>query len=343
MRILFVGGPTDDPTAPPTFDWPTTCGVIGRQIATGGHELAVCSSYDKGADRWVLDGFVRGDGDAERLRVYTPARPEAVRRDWEDLLDQVGAARASIEVVDGPDAKLHRSNAYLLAQLRALGECQLVVTLGGNLKASATILLHMAESRGIPVLPYGLAGGAAEDARRRLRASLLQALQDDHGLLVHLDGIERCVELGERLRNPSRDRQPYVFVSHARKRPEPTDQVESVLRRHENVVVFRDETDIQPGADIPDDLTRALNECTHFVGLWCKEYACSPWCYDEFHTIMERRARDDSLKVLILRFDDTRFVWRPMRDEEHRKNWPSIEHRAQLQEILHRFVTDASE
>jgi len=339
MRIFFVGGPSTDPRSLEPGEWVSLCGTIGRRIAQGSHDLLVCSSYHRGADRWVLDGFVAAAGCAERLHIFPPKRPESVVAEWDELLAELDVVTANMSPVDGPDASNAetRSSAYLLAQLRALDECELVIAVGGHHEGSASVLLHIAEANGTPVLPFGFAGGTAEIALQRLRAPLVHALGDDHPLLRQSQGIERCTEFAERLRNPRRGEQPYVFISHSWDRPAHTDHVEVELRRYENVRVFRDEQEIAPGADITAEIRDALERCTHFVGLWCTEYACSPHCFDEFHTIMERKAVDDGLKVLMLRLDETRLVWRAMRGSGM-PNWSRVRSRSELRQELARFV-----
>ena len=52
--------------------------------------------------------------------------------------------------------------AWLLAQLQALDNADAVVALGGKISKTASTLLHLAEVKGLPIVPFPFLGGAAK-------------------------------------------------------------------------------------------------------------------------------------------------------------------------------------
>ena len=57
----------------------------------------------------------------------------------------------------------------------------------------------------------------------------------------------------------------------------------------------------------------ALNDVNVFITLWCREYACSPWCYDEFDIAINKHQKGE-MDLLILCLDNTRIVPKGARD-----------------------------
>jgi TIR domain len=99
---------------------------------------------------------------------------------------------------------------------------------------------------------------------------------------------------------------PCFFISYARARPEEADFVEAILRRRDCLVV-RDEKDFGAGRPLPGEIVEHIHQASVFVALWCKEYACSPWCFDELDLALERR-ETGALTLWLLQIDDTRIV-----------------------------------
>lgn len=346
MRILFVGGPTDEMTGPLLTQFRAMCATIGEKAADRGHSLLVCSSHEAGADRWVLEGFVNAGAPSRRLEIPSISRPEMFLDDWADLFAEMGVDAAHIYEIEGghenensPEA---RRNVDLLAQFSALSTCDLVIALGGQASTSAAVLLHVAESRGTPVLPLGFAGGVATAALWRLQPNLRSALGDDADLLWSQQGVGRAIELAEDLgryypasERPSR--QPYIFISHPEARAAEADLVEKFLRQHRNIAIYRDERNLGWTGKFDPQVRCALDECTHFIGVWCRDYAFSPSTYDEFHQVIKRgETTRYGPKITMLRFDDTPLIWHKMHGLHAR--WPKVQARAEVYEALKNFV-----
>jgi hypothetical protein len=77
--------------------------------------------------------------------------------------------------------------------------------------------------------------------------------------------------------------------------------------RRRNLTVFRDERDFGAGRPIPSEITEFIHRADVFVTIWCREYACSPWCFDELVLALERHAAG-ALTLWLLCVDDTRIV-----------------------------------
>jgi hypothetical protein len=99
---------------------------------------------------------------------------------------------------------------------------------------------------------------------------------------------------------------PVVFISYPRVRSEPADVVEMTLRRH-GITVIRDEHDFGTGHAIPSEIREGIHRATVFVVTWCREYACSPHCFDELELALDRHERGELL-LWIIAVDDTRVV-----------------------------------
>lgn len=50
----------------------------------------------------------------------------------------------------------------------------------------------------------------------------------------------------------------------------------------------------------------ALNDVNVFITLWCREYACSPWCYDEFDIAIDKYHQHEIklYNIMLGRYED---------------------------------------
>lgn len=71
--------------------------------------------------------------------------------------------------------------------------------------------------------------------------------------------------------------------------------------------MIRDETDISAGEDIPNAIKENIKKADVFIAIWCREYACSPWCFDELNIALESLNKDDN-SLWIFRTDKTRML-----------------------------------
>jgi TIR domain len=96
------------------------------------------------------------------------------------------------------------------------------------------------------------------------------------------------------------------FISYPRSRPWEADFVEMTLRRR-NLSVFRDERDFGPGKSIPREISEKIYESDVFVAIYCTEYACSPWCFDELDLALSWQATGGP-ELWLLLVDEARIV-----------------------------------
>jgi hypothetical protein len=161
------------------------------------------------------------------------------------------------------------------------------------------------------VLPFPFLGGAAAQVFQARRYELGDRLGSGVDLLHQQEGIDQAVTLAEQLSGGELAKALQAtplrfFISYPRSRPHEADFVETTLRRR-NFQVFRDERDFEAGRPIPREITESIHRANVFVAIWCKDYACSPWCFDEFELALNRHEQS-GLALWILCVDDTRIV-----------------------------------
>ena len=88
--------------------------------------------------------------------------------------------------------------------------------------------------------------------------------------------------------------------------------METILRRR-NIPVYRDESDFGAGKNIPIQIEENLYRSNIFIAVYCAEYACSPWCFDELELALELKEKG-KIQIWILCVDDTRVVSKKARE-----------------------------
>lgn len=284
---------------------------LGKFLASRGHDLVLCSPYERSMDLEIL----RGVADAEhrpRIEMHFPETPENLAAVRKVLLDLNLPVQEFGHAADPTATEQGMRYAWLLSQLSALDSAHVVIAAGGNPFGSANMLLHLAEARRCPILPFGHLGGAAARCLERQRYTLDDKLGPLRSWLLSPSPIEEVAEALERLCAPARaDSQLPVqpsrfFISYARARVAEADLVETLLRRRDHAV-FRDDQAFDPSAELSQEIDRAVRSSHVFVALWSSEYACSPWCHDEMMLALELRAAG-KLALWLLQLDDTRVV-----------------------------------
>jgi hypothetical protein len=289
--------------------------TLGRCIVEAGHDLLVCSPFPAAADAEA----VRGAADALRRRKgalieFHYPREQNVERELDKLLLSVPPETVRRyfypTIVDGA-CNIQWTYSWLTAQLSALDRCQAVIALGGKPSGSASLLLAVAESRRRYVAPMSYLGGAAALAFERRRYELQDRLGACVTVLQEAERVERVISLieslaSEQLAASAQLSQSRFFISYPRSRPKEADFVEITLRRR-NWAAYRDERDFEAGQAIPSEIAEHICESNVFIVIWCKEYACSPWCYDEFDLAL-RRHEAGKIALWIFCVDDTRVV-----------------------------------
>ena len=135
----------------------------------------------------------------------------------------------------------------------------------------------------------------------------IRGLCDEQYLDEIIGAIERKAAIVKSGSNEKR-----VFISYARKRPAEADYVETILRRR-NIPVYRDESDFGAGKNIPIQIEENLYRSNIFIAVYCAEYACSPWCFDELELALELKEKG-KIQIWILCVDDTRVVSKKARE-----------------------------
>lgn len=320
MKIFSIGGITVEPS-------PGTEGqnqlialqkamrTAGRSLARSGHDLLVCSPFDGSIDAELVRGAAEvGLSTSTKIEFYYPNSENVARQ-----LDALHASVGKLSLVKFPqqppsdesneDARRH---AWLLCQLTAMERCNLILAVGGKLTGPMSLLLLLAESKRKSILPLRFLGGAAEKCFERKQYEMQDCLGagqipllSDPEVVYTLDALVNAV-VNKTSKNLSKGTPPTFFLSYAKARPGDADFVEMVLRRR-NLFVMRDDKDFSPGSPLPSEIRDYIHRADVFIAIWCKEYACSPWCFDELDLAIDR-SRTGAQVVLLLNVDNTRVV-----------------------------------
>lgn len=347
LRTFTIGARPPEPATAGVESSPTafrsTARHVGASLARARHVVLACSPYDGSADVEVLAGFAGAlpDGaDQRSVELHYPEE-EGVMRSIDEKVEQLGLG-AVVERFGHPalfvrEQELDRTYSWMLSQLAALDGCTGVIALGGRSDGSANLLLHLAEARRVPVLPVPYLGGAAQLSYSRLRYQLEDRLGERGHALRDPAQAHQLPMLLEMLAAGSsgrrrRDRSRRFFISYARARPGEADFVETTLRRR-NQDVFRDDHGLEKDAHLPSVIRDQVYAADVFIVLWTREYACSPWCHDEFEMALERRERQQT-ELLILVLDDTRIVPKAARSLLHHRCGTRAEIEARILAVL---------
>lgn len=296
-----------------TGDFHAVVDTLGTALGAAGVPLVICSPFADSADARAAEAYARAlpAGERARIQVHVP-REDKVTAELEDLARRLGAVDLDVREHPSWEHPEERSSAWLFCQLSALDECGVVLAVGGRRSASANLLLLVAEARRVPVLPYGIMGGAALRSLDRTRWELRRHLGHD-GLdaLSTMDGARRVVELINSLvagsaAPPRGSALDLFFISYSRLDHGAADAVEMTLRRRGHAVL-RDEEEIEPGALVQGAIREQLARATVCIVLWSATYAGSPWCFDEIEFALTRHA-SEGLVLWIFNLDGTRVV-----------------------------------
>lgn len=289
------------------------CQNIGKSISKSGDDLLICSPFTDSADYWVLKGFVNDKNNSNKGTVEIHFID---KKEIQNKINNLQSVYQSLKIrkIPHPNPNNDKSlkYAWLFCQLEALESCQQIIAIGGKVDGSANMLLLFAETRRKPIIPLLCMNGAAYASFCRIRYEI----QDKFGheyieLLKNTENINKILSMAKttysyKLNYNLNDSFKKFFISYPRDRNMEADYVETLLRRR-NVQVFRDESEFGAGSNIPTEIREAIYKSNIFIAVWCKEYACSPWCFDEIELALDRRDQG-KLKICILCVDDTRIV-----------------------------------
>lgn len=294
---------------------------VGQSLCHDGNDLVVCSPFPGSADVSAViraAEILKERKTGSTIEFHHPDCP-SVENEIRELI-----ARQSLENVrlfahsatlDGSGEKPTNYD-WLLAQLLAMESSQAVIAVGGKSDRSASMLLRLAESVRKPVIPFTFLGGAADQSYQRRQYQLQDMLGPDVGLLREPGKESEVLSYLPRIASNEftgggRRSQTTFFISYPRERPEEADFVEMVLRRR-GLIVYRDERDFGTGNVLQHEIDEYIHRSSVFVALWCKEYACSPWCFDELELALSLQ-KSKGLKIWLFSLDGTRIVPRNAR------------------------------
>jgi hypothetical protein len=320
MKIFLIGGASvekDDPSYANQLETLNPSMVdLGRAIAQAGHDLLVCSPFDGSADVTAARGALETIGSAGQGSCVEFHHPDAAPVVAEMDRFRQEFHSSALKSFLHPMPKDEKGGdlfeyGWLLAQTYAMDRSHSVIALGGKIGKAASLLLGLVDARKKPLLPLTYLGGAAAQAFDRRRYILEDRLGSDLSALHDSNHSEEIVELvvkvsSESLQSPSASKPPKFFISYSRARPCEADFVETALRRRQ-YDVFRDEKDFAPGAPIPSEIEAAVFAADVFIAIWCNEYACSDWCFDELSLALRRREAG-KLTIWLFCLDNTRVV-----------------------------------
>lgn len=317
MKVFVIGGTT---VSSDNDNYPKELKILeqsmrhfGEQLIGVKHELLVCSPYPGTADLEAVRGAARAahgrkGANIEFHHPLIKSISEKVSHLKEILAINKAKSFLHLPPIDtSPEALKY---AWLLAQLSAMDRSHAVVAIGGKLTGPAGLLLPLAEEKRKVILPLAFLGGAAEQSFFRQQYALEDRLANRIAILNEFGRIEEVVSLLDDLANPQdaceQQEARRFFISYPRSRPQEADFIEMILRRR-NQIVFRDEHNFGSGQPLPVEIDQHLYNANVFVAIWSREYACSPWCFDELDLALKRH-KEGRLILWLLCVDDTRVV-----------------------------------
>lgn len=323
MKCLIIGGFDSNFSISEKERFQDECIRIGQFLSNEGHSLIICSPFHDSADYWVLKGFLSGNLSRNQTIEMHFVDDDTVRAE----INKIATELPLKEIIKIPHPKSDSASvssisySWLLCQLEALETCHFIIAIGGKLDGAANMLLILAESKRKLIVPLSFLGGAAAQSFNRRRYELEDKLGFDYLLLQDggkildspkLHNLLCSFQLSKDSTRKDDTKLLSFFISYPRARPEEADYIESLLRRR-NLKLFRDESDFGAGCSIPVEITESMHSSNVFIAIWCKEYACSPWCFDEFELALDRYEAG-KMELWIFCPDETRMVPKRARD-----------------------------
>lgn len=314
------------PDAPDYLKFKETCTDIARILFKEKATLIISSLFEDSADYWVYKTYVKHSQDIE-LHYLDICE---VRERINEVLEN---KRISLYPYLDDNLHLELNYAYLLCQLNAIRNADFIIALGGKENGSANMLLAFAD-RTKTIVPIIKFNGAAKAYYEKYRYKLEDYLSEERGVLIHGNTneiISAFLNSKRKHNQTAAYRKAFkVFISYARENARWADMTEVFLRRRD-INLFRDESDFRPGQQVQKHILDELHTSDVVIALWCKEYACSPWCFDEIEEALNLL---DELELWIICVDDTRIVPRRARSLHHYKVNSRQELEGQLTQLL---------
>lgn len=288
VKYIFVIGGITEESDDPESELPRlhkACIDLGRAIAKGHSQLIICSPFAESADYYTAMGYseVATQG---VIHFHSPNHPDVAER-RKKLEKTLG--NNEVKIVDwlypGPENGSAWSQAWLLAQLQALEKADAIVAIGGKLSKTANTLLHLAEVRHLPIIPFVFLGGAAKRSFERMDWKRLHP-SFDISKLQHESNVKDVIEIVNHLMadlavehsgisNPTT-----FFISRASQDAKMANILSEHLKKKGLTIILGDE-EVKADKMAIASIDQALIKSDIVIVLWSKYYALSPWCYDE--------------------------------------------------------------
>lgn len=300
MKFMIIGSFLDDQKE----EFAKTCHEIAKVLLEMNATLIICSLFEDSADFLIYEEFCKRSNNIELHFL-----------DIKSVRERLQSINISSEIKLFPylndECKLDIRDEYLFCQINAIKQADFIIGIGGKLDGSANMLLYIAEIYKKQVIPLTDYGGAAENYYQRNKYSICDHLGDDRAIILSHD-ISKIIKtyMGKRKKHSAINSVNRVFISYARDNPTWADYIEVILRRRK-IELFRDESEFKAGSDIPKLIQDEIYKADTFIAVWCRDYACSPWCIDELELALERR---DKMNLWIICVDNTRIVPKKARD-----------------------------
>lgn len=287
---------------------------LGEGLARAGVQLVVCSPFPDSADYYTAMGYGNAkQGGTIQFHSPTHEKVEDKRRLLRSRLEGTGVTLQDWNY-PGPeqDAEGCWHQAWLLAQLQALEKVEAVVALGGKISQSASTLLHLAEAKGLPIVPFSFLGGAARRAFDRRDWTRLNP-GFDTSVLSKQEGVGHAVEIASRLvldrvkgMASAAEKPKTVFMSVARQDAEMANVLSSYLK-HQGIEALVGDHEIRSDQMIQASIEQALLGSDVCAIFWSQHYSRSPWCFDELSIAIEQQAYGN-MNVWLFNLDDSAIV-----------------------------------
>lgn len=287
---------------------------LGAMLAKAGAQLVVCSPFPDSADYYAAMGYADAKVGGV-IHFHSPGHPK-VEEKRQLLRKTLGQPDLTIQDWNYPSPETEDADswfqAWLLAQLQALDRADVVVALGGKVSKTANTLLHLAEVKGLPIIPFEFLGGAASRAFNRRDWERLHP-GFDVSVLGKDEGVEQTIAIANRLLLDRVKRSSYaegrpssVFISVAKSDSSMAMALQSELKSLDIEAILGDD-EIEPGQMIPVSIEQSIRRSDIVAVLWSRSYAQSAWCFDELSLALNEEALG-GMKVWLFNLDDSDIV-----------------------------------
>lgn len=318
LRSAFVLGGVTGETSYPDFERTELeqfCQRLGVVLAKAAVDLVICSPIPDSADFHALRGYVE-TGESGTVHMHRPHHPE-VEQYYAQLRDVLGPAavnRIKNWFYPGPATEDRDSleQAWVLCQLMAMEQADVIIAVGGRPGKTASTILHLAEARQQPVVPFSFLGGAAARAfRRRDWATSYPWL--DSSKLADKNAVGEAITIANQMvmaevrkSGLPQGRPNSIFISRARPDRDYARALDHYLTANGFAVLFGERA-LPPDRMVEAAIEDAVRGADLFIVLWSRSYAASRYCYDELDLAL-RQYRAGELQLLIINLDGSDIV-----------------------------------